>query len=70
MGRWAVQSVLSANDADIARQPLGKLRGQVYRFADTPVIVTYHPKSLLHTPLDKAKAWADLCLAHSLTRRP
>jgi len=70
MGRWAVQSVLSAHAPDIAVQPLGKLRGQVYRFADTPVIVTYHPRSLLHTPLDKAKAWADLCLAHSLTRRP
>jgi DNA polymerase len=70
MGRWAVQSVLTATSADLASQPLGKLRGQVHRFADTPVVVTYHPQSLLRTPLDKAKAWADLCLAHSLTRRP
>lgn len=70
MGRWAVQSVLSANTPSLAQQPLGKLRGQVHRFANTPVVVTYHPSSLLRTPLDKAKAWADLCLAHSLTRRP
>ena len=70
MGRWAVQSVLTATSADLASQPLGKLRGQVHRFANTPVVVTYHPQSLLRTPLDKAKAWADLCLAYSLTRRP
>jgi len=70
MGRWAVLSVLTATSADLASQPLGKLRGQVHRFANTPMVVTYHPQSLLRTPLDKAKAWADLCLAHSLTRRP
>lgn len=70
MGRWAVQSVLSATSAEIAALPLGKQRSQVHRFADTPVVVTYHPKSLLHAPKDKAKAWDDLCLAHSLTRRP
>ena len=70
MGRWAVQSVLSATSPDNALLPLGKLRGQVHRFANTPLVVTYHPQSLLRTPLDKAKAWADLCLAHSLTRRP
>ena len=70
MGRWAVQSVLAATSAELAAQPLGKLRGQVHRFANTPLVVTYHPQSLLRTPLDKAKAWADLCLAHSLTRRP
>ncbi len=70
MGRWAVQSVLSATSAEVALLPLGKLRGQVHRFANTPVVVTYHPQSLLRTPIDKAKAWADLCLAHSLTRRP
>ena len=68
MGRWAVQSVLSTTSADIAALPLGKQRSQVYRFADTPLVVTYHPKSLLHAPKDKAKAWDDLCLAHSLTQ--
>lgn len=70
MGRWAVQSVLSATSPETAALPLGKLRSRVYRFADTPLVVTYHPKSLLHAPKDKAKAWDDLCLAHSLIRRP
>ena len=70
MGRWAVQSVLSATSVETAALPLGKLRSQMHRFADTPLVVTYHPKSLLHAPQDKAKAWDDLCLAHSLTRRP
>lgn len=28
-----------------------------------PLIITYHPTSLLHTPLQKAEAWDDLCLA-------
>jgi len=28
-----------------------------------PLVVTYHPAYLLRSPLDKAKAWDDLCLA-------
>ncbi len=28
-----------------------------------PLIITYHPTSLLHAPLKKAEAWDDLCLA-------
>ena len=28
-----------------------------------PVVVSYHPKLLLRNSADKAKAWADLCLA-------
>jgi DNA polymerase len=57
MGRFAVQSLLQSNE------PIGKLRGQVHRYQGVPVIVTYHPAYLLRTPADKAKAWADLCLA-------
>lgn len=57
MGRFAVQSLLQSNE------PIGKLRGQVHRYQDVPVIVTYHPAYLLRTPSDKGKAWADLCLA-------
>ena len=29
----------------------------------TPLIVTYHPAYLLRSPLEKRKAWDDLCLA-------
>ncbi|BBJ24607.1 uracil-DNA glycosylase [Candidatus Nitrotoga sp. AM1P] len=28
-----------------------------------PLIITYHPTYLLHTPLKKTEAWDDLCLA-------
>lgn len=57
MGRFAVQSLLGSGE------PIGRLRGQVHRYRDTPVIVTYHPAYLLRTPSDKARSWADLCLA-------
>jgi len=62
MGRLATQVLLS-EQPELATQPLGKLRGRVYRYQGTPVVVTYHPKVLLRASADKAKAWADLCLA-------
>ncbi len=62
MGRFGVQSLL-AGQPELATQPLGKLRGTVYRYQGVPVVVTYHPKVLLRASADKAKAWADLCLA-------
>jgi uracil-DNA glycosylase len=57
MGRFAVQALLRTDE------PIGRLRGRVHRYEGVPVIVTYHPAYLLRTPADKAKAWADLCLA-------
>ncbi|RFC32074.1 MAG: DNA polymerase [Candidatus Nitrotoga sp. MKT] len=36
---------------------------------DIPLIITYHPTDLLHTPLNKAKAWDDLCLAVATMQR-
>ena len=61
MGRFAVQLLLGEHGA-MAGQPLGKLRGTVYRYQGIPVVVTYHPAYLLRQPADKAKAWEDLCL--------
>ncbi|MTW03454.1 uracil-DNA glycosylase [Duganella ginsengisoli] len=40
-------------------------RGKVLRLEHIPVVATYHPADLLRKPEDKAKAWADLCLARS-----
>lgn len=44
-------------------------RGKVLRFehagGDLPVVATFHPADLLKKPEDKARAWADLCLARS-----
>ncbi len=58
LGRIAVQSLLGSE------APLGKLRGQVHRGPlDVPVVVSYHPAYLLRNPLEKARAWEDLCLA-------
>ena len=65
LGRFAAQALLLASVPDVATIPLGKLRGQVYRYQGVPVIVSYPPAYLLRTPQDKARAWADWCLALS-----
>jgi len=61
MGRFAAQSVLHTD------APISALRGRVHRLRaggrEVPAIVTYHPAYLLRNLADKAKAWADLCLA-------
>jgi DNA polymerase len=56
VGRFAAQAFLAGN------APLGKLRGKVYVYEETPLIITYHPAYLLRNPKDKSKFWADLCL--------
>jgi uracil-DNA glycosylase family 4 len=63
MGRFAVQSLLQTTE------PIGKLRGRVHSYQGVPVIVTYHPAYLLRNLPDKAKAWADLCLAQAQLRQ-
>ncbi len=60
VGRVAAHSLLKVDT------PLGRLRGQVHHFCDTPVVVTYHPAYLLRTPRDKAKSWDDLRFARRL----
>ncbi len=62
MGRYAAQALLAQTMAEQAL-PLGKLRGSVHRYQGIPVVVTYSPAALLRNAPDKAKAWADLCLA-------
>ncbi len=62
-GRFAVQALLQDSVPDVATTPLGKLRGQVHQYRGVPVVVTYHPAYLLRALPEKAKAWADLCLA-------
>ena len=61
MGRFAAQSVLHTD------APISALRGRVHRLPvagrQVPAVVTYHPAYLLRNLADKAKAWADLCLA-------
>lgn len=57
VGRIAAQQLLETDT------PVGRLRGQLHRLGDTPLVVTYHPAYLLRSPVQKRKAWQDLCLA-------
>ncbi len=69
LGRVAAQLLLTESLPEVAHTPLGKLRGQLHHHQGIPVVVTYAPSSLLRSPQDKAKAWADLCLALDLLQR-
>ena len=73
MGRYAANSLLQMSVPDVHKLPLGKLRGQVYHYdsagRQVPVIATYHPAYLLRNLPEKAKAWADLCLAMQVMRQ-
>ena len=60
MGPLATQTLLASTD------PLGRLRGGTHPLPSVPgaaLVATYPPAYLLRNPADKAKAWADLCLA-------
>jgi len=63
MGRVAIQALLQDTVPELDTTPLGKLRGQVRRYQGVPVVVTYHPAYVLRNLPEKAKVWADLCLA-------
>ncbi len=63
MGRFAVQALLRDSVPEVESTPLGKLRGRVYQYQNLPVVVTYHPAYVLRNLPEKAKVWADLCLA-------
>ena len=42
---------------------LGSLRGTLHDYRGAPLLITYHPAYLLRSPMEKAKAWQDLCFA-------
>jgi DNA polymerase len=60
MGRLAAQALLQSSE------PFGKLRGQVHALHGVRTIVTHDAAYLLRSPLEKARAWEDLCLAVSV----
>jgi len=65
VGRFAAQTLLNTD------APVGSLRGRVHTLKTDagraiPVIVSYHPAYLLRSPVEKARAWADLQLAASV----
>jgi DNA polymerase len=71
LGRFAAHTLLAHSTQPgaeaFAKLPLGKLRGQVHEVEIAgrrlPLVVSYHPAYLLRSPGEKAKSWADLCLA-------
>ena len=71
LGRFAAHTLLAHSTRPgaeaLAKLPLGKLRGQVHEIEIAgrrlPLVVSYHPAYLLRSPGEKAKSWADLCLA-------
>lgn len=58
LGRIAAHELLKTDTL------ITQLRNQVFEYGDEkiPLIVTYHPKYLLHRPTEKANAWQDLQL--------
>lgn len=56
LGRIAAHYLLNTKTS------LGQLRGKTHCYANTPLIVTYHPAYLLRNPVDKGKAFQDLQL--------
>ncbi len=57
LGKTAASALLGT-DATIA-----SLRGTMHDYQGIPLIITFHPAYLLRSPMEKAKAWQDLCLA-------
>lgn len=55
LGRPAAQTLLRSEVR------IGASRGKCFDYRGIPVIVSYHPAYLLRTPMDKARAWEDLC---------
>jgi DNA polymerase len=66
VGRIAAQQLLNTE------APVGQLRGITHTLRDgrLPLVVTYHPAYLLRSPLQKRKAWDDLCRAKKLLSEP
>jgi DNA polymerase len=57
LGKTAATALLGRDEV------LGSLRGELHDLNGTPLVVTYHPAYLLRSPMEKAKAWQDLCFA-------
>lgn len=54
---------IAAHNLMKVETPIGKMRGKLHYYEETPVVVTYHPAYLLRKPSEKAKAWDDLRFA-------
>ena len=57
LGAVAAKNLLGLNDS------MGALRGRIYDFRGSKLVVTYHPAFLLRDPRQKGEAWKDLQMA-------
>jgi len=60
MGGTAAEHLLGV------KQSLTALRGQVHRYGEIPLVVTYHPAALLRNPNWKKPTWDDVRVARQL----
>jgi uracil-DNA glycosylase family 4 len=56
LGATAAKFLIGINDS------MNNLRGRIYDFKGSQLVVTYHPAYLLRDPRQKAEAWKDLQL--------
>ena len=54
LGLTAAENLLSTTEG------LGRLRGRVFQYEGTPLMVTYHPAALLRNPNWKRPTWEDV----------
>ncbi len=57
LGAVAAKNLLQINDS------MNNLRGRLYDFRNSKLVVTYHPAYLLRDPRQKKEAWKDLQMA-------
>jgi DNA polymerase len=67
LGLVAAQALLGSQGSEGREVTLAQLRGSIHRYRvggqDIALIVTFSPTDLLRALPDKARVWADLCLA-------
>jgi DNA polymerase len=54
LGLTAAENLLATTES------LGRLRGRIFQYEGTPLMVTYHPAALLRNPNWKRPAWEDV----------
>ncbi|WP_423681881.1 uracil-DNA glycosylase [Undibacterium sp. WLHG33] len=59
LGKTAAVALLGVDP----ETPVSQLRDKEHHLNGVPMVVTYHPAYLLRKPVEKSKAWRDLCLA-------
>lgn len=60
VGKFAAQSLAGTEES------IGRMRGRVFSYAGTPLVVTYHPAFLLRSPQWIRTTWDDFQLARKV----